>query len=90
MHQARGVVHQPHRLAFAETGPMTPRHKRYAQGMAGGPAGSLQHGIKDAILIAGEAATGAGAFLKNLTEVGGEALGERHGVAFAGVSIFAF
>lgn len=90
MHQARGVVHQPHRLAFAETGTMTPRHKRHAQGMTGGPAGGLQHAIEDAILIAGEATTGAWAFPKNLTEVGGEALGERHGVAFAGVSIFAF
>ena len=89
MHQARGVIHQPHRLAFAKTGTMTPRHKRDTQGVAGGPAGGFQHGIKDAILIAGEAATGAWAFLKNLAEMRGKALGERHGVAFAGVAIFA-
>jgi len=90
MHQTRGVIHEAHRLAFAKTGTMTPRHKRHAQGVAGGPAGGFQHGIKHAVLIAGEATTGAWAFPKNLTEVGGEALGERHGVAFAGVSIFAF
>lgn len=90
MHQARGVIHEAHRLRLAETGTMTPRHKRHAQGVAGGSAGGLQHTIKDAILIAGEAATGAWAFLKNLAEMRGEALGERHGVAFAGVSIFAF
>ena len=90
MHQTRGVIHEAHRLAFAKTGTMTPRHKRHAQGVAGGPAGGFQHGIKHAVLIAGEATTGAWAFPKNLTEVGGEALGERHGVAFARVSIFAF
>lgn len=69
---------------------MTPRHKRYSQGMAGGPAGGFEHGIKHAVLVGGEATAGAWAFLKNLAEVCGEALGERHGVAFAGVSIFAF
>ena len=90
MDQACGVVHQPHRLAFAKTGTMATGNKRDAQGMAGGPAGGFQHGIKHAVLVSGEATTGAWAFLKNLVEVGGEAFGEGHGVAFAGVSIFAF
>ena len=76
-------------MAFAETGTMATSHKRDAQGVAGGPAGGLQHAIEDAILVAGEAAARAWAFLKNLAEMRGEALGERHGVAFAGVAVLA-
>ena len=89
MHKARGVVHQPHRLAFAKTGTMATGNKRDAQGVAGGPAGPFEHAIEDAILVAGEAAARASAGLKDLAQVRGEALGKRHGVAFAGVAILA-
>lgn len=87
MDQARGVIHQPHRLALAKASSMTTSHERDPHTMGRGPRGSLQREVELAIMLTEpQIRRSAVSFLKNLLQMRAQRIRQRHTKSLARIT----